>query len=166
MRQERILTSGRAYRRPGGILPALVAATLGTPALARLPPREQEIATIVYLNTSITATEVQEALSSDITNPAVRSMLNRLVAKGVLRRRNVSGKFFYSPALCLPSIQERALERVADDFFGGSLSEAADRLVNLLSRADPNALGGLSRRISAAASSSTNTAAAAGALSV
>jgi predicted transcriptional regulator len=153
MSRERVLTSGRPYRRPGGTLPALVAATLGTPLLARLPPREQELATIVYLNTSITAKEVQWALSSDITNAAVRCMLNRLVTKGVLRRRNVSGTFFYSPALCLPSIQERALERVADDFFGGSLTDTADRLVALLSRADPKALGGLSQRIIAASSS-------------
>jgi predicted transcriptional regulator len=153
MPHENVLASGRPYRRPGGILPALVAATLRTPLLARLPPREQEIATIVYLNTSITAKEVQWALSSDISNAAVRCMLNRLVAKGVLRRRSLTGKFFYSPALCLPSIQERALERVADDFFGGSLTDAAYRLVTLLSRDDPEALGGLSQRISAASSS-------------
>jgi len=147
MKSANVLESGRKLRRPGGILPALVAATLRTPALTRLPPREQELATIVYLNTGITAKEVELALSSEITNTAVRSMLNRLVAKGVLRRRRVDGKFFYSPALLLPGVQERALERVVDDFFGGSLLDASRRLVSLMSVTDPEALAALSRQI-------------------
>ena len=130
--RRKALESGRKFRRPGGALPAMVAATLRTPALTRLPPREQEVATIVYLNTSITANEVQEALPTEISNSAVRSMLNRLVEKGVLRRSRAGAKFFYGPAFLLPGIQDRALERVAEDFFGGSLFDAADRLLKLI----------------------------------
>lgn len=152
MKADKALESGRKLRRPGGALPALVAATLRTPALTRLPPREQEIATLVYLNTGITAKEVELALSSKITNAAIRSMLNRLVAKGVLRRRQVGGKFFYSPALLLPSVQERALERVVDDFFGGSLLDASRRLVSLMGATDPEALDALARQMVPASS--------------
>lgn len=135
-----LLESGRRLRRPGGTLPALVATTLGTPALTKLAPREQEVATIVYLNTGIAAHEVQAALSSEITNAAVRSMLNRLVKKGVLRRRKDGNKFFYSPALLLPDIQKRALERVVDDFFGGSVLDTCDRLVSLIRSTNPDVL--------------------------
>ncbi len=147
MKPRNVLESGRKFRRLGGTLPALVAATLRTPALTKLPPREQELATIVYLNTGITAKEVELALSAEITNTAVRSMLNRLVAKGILRRRKADGKFFYSPALLLPWVQERALERVVDDFFGGSLLDASHRLVSLMRATDPEGLAVLSRQI-------------------
>jgi predicted transcriptional regulator len=145
MKPRGVLESGRRFRRPGGALPALVAATLRTPLLTRLPPREQELATIVYLNTSITATEVEAALSSEITNAAVRSMLTRLVAKGVLRRTKREGKFFYAPALLLPDVQDRALERVIDEFFGGSFVDASRRFVNLMRATDPEALAILSQ---------------------
>lgn len=139
-KRTKTLESGRKLRRPGGVLPALVASTLRTPILTKLPPREQEVAAIVYLNTGITAIEVQAALSDDITNAAVRSMLNRLVSKGVLRRRKEGKKFFYSPALLLSDIQDRAIERLADDFFGGSLVAAADRVAKLVHRANPDFL--------------------------
>lgn len=137
MKPRDVLESGRRLRRPGGALPALVAATLRTPLLTRLPPREQEVAAIVYLNTGITATEVEAALSNSITNSAVRSMLTRLVGKGILRRRRSHGKFFYSPALVLPDVQDRALERVVGDFFGGSFVDASRRLVRLIDAAQP-----------------------------
>lgn len=142
-KREAKLDSGRTLRRPGGALPALVAATLRVPALTRLAPRELEVATIVYLNTGITAREVEAALSSPITNAAIRSMLNRLVDKGILRRRRGEGKFYYSPALLLPSIQERALERVVDDYFAGSLSDAFVRLVGLVRATRPDILASL-----------------------
>lgn len=150
MKPRQILECGRRLRRPGGALPALVAATLRTPVLTRLPPREQEVATIVYLNTTITATEVEAALSSHITNSAVRSMLNRLVEKGVLQRHRSRKKFYYSPALLLPEVQERALARVVCDFFGGSFTDASHRFVDLMRVADPEALATLSQLSGAA----------------
>ncbi len=150
MKSRQILECGRRLRRPGGTLPALVAATLRTPVLTRLPPREQEVATIVYLNTRITAAEVEAALSSRITNSAVRSMLKRLVDKGVLQWHKLRGKYYYSPALLLPEVQERALERVVCDFFGGSFADASHRFVDLMRVADPEALATLSRLSGAA----------------
>jgi predicted transcriptional regulator len=141
-------------RRPVGTLPSLVASTLRTPALTRLPPREQEIAAIVYLHTDVTAKDLESALSNEITNSAIRCMLGRLVAKGVLKRRKGPGKtFIYSPALLLPDVQERALERLAEDFFDGSLSQTSHRLLALVSKREPQALGELARQIQAASAS-------------
>ena len=138
-------------RRPGGALPSLVAATLRTPLLTSLPPREQEIAAIVYLRTDVTAKELEAALSNEIGNSAIRCMLGRLVDKGVLvRRKGGKGKtLVYSPALHLADVQERALERVADDFFGGSLYQASHRLVGLLEKRDPQSLRALSLQLQA-----------------
>ena len=147
-RRKRTLKLERNRRRPGGVLPSLVAGALRTPALTNLPPREQEIAAIVYLHTNVTAKDLEAALSNEITNSAIRCMLGRLIAKGVLRRHKGHGKtFIYSPALLLPDIQERALERVAEDYFGGSLFQASHRLLTLMRKRDPDALTALSRQL-------------------
>ena len=131
-------------RRAGPSLPALVASSLGSPVLTRLPPREQEIATIVYLNTEVSAKELEAALSHAITNSAIRCMLGRLVAKGVLKRRKAYGKtFVYSPAVMLPEVQDRALQRLAEDYFGGSLHQAMHRLISLVERREPATLHAL-----------------------
>lgn len=140
----------RRKRTPGSSLPSLVAASLHTPALMKLPPREQEIATIVYMHTDVTAKELEGALAHEITNSAIRCMLGRLVDKGILRRRKGQGKtFIYSPAMLLPDIQERALERLAEDYFDGSLYQATHRLLSLIGRYDPEGLQALGRQITA-----------------
>lgn len=164
MKRNVSLGSGTKLRRPGGALPSLIASTLRTPLLTNLAPREQEVATIVYLNANMTATEVEAALSSEISNAAIRSMLNRLVAKGVLQRRKGDGKsyFIYSPAVQLPEIQDRALERIAGDYFGGSLSEVSRCVVRLMEKKDPQALSALSRQIDAASWGRANALAAVG----
>ena len=139
------ILSTRRRRRPA-TLSSLAASSLGTPALTRLAPREQEIATIVYLHTEVTAKELESALAHEIGNSAIRCMLGRLVAKGILRRRKGHGKtFVYSPALTSPDVQERALERVAEDYFGGSLEQAMQRLAGLLQKRDPERIHGFSR---------------------
>ena len=135
--QKTTMGSRQLRRRPSS-LSSLVASTLGTPVLTRLPPREQEIATIVYLHTNVTAKELEDALAHEVGNSAIRCMLGRLVAKGVLRRRKGQGKtFIYSPALALPDVQDRALERVAEDYFGGSLQQTMQRLLGLIQKRDP-----------------------------
>jgi predicted transcriptional regulator len=136
------------HRRRPATLSSLAASSLGTPALTRLAPREQEVATIVYLHTEVTAKEIESALAHEIGNSAIRCMLGRLVAKGILRRRKGHGKtFVYSPALTSPDVQERALERVAEDYFGGSLEQAMQRLVGLLQKKAPETLHAISREI-------------------
>ena len=139
-RRKRSMNTRRPGARPA-TLSSLAASSLGTPALTRLAPREQEIATIVYLHTEVTARELESALAHEIGNSAIRCMLGRLVAKGIIRRHKGKGKsFVYSPALTSPDVQERALERVAEDYFGGSLQLAMQRLVALAAKREPEAL--------------------------
>jgi predicted transcriptional regulator len=117
-------------------------------ALARLPSREREIASIVYTFPGMSAKDVEAALPDPMGNSAIRSLLRRLVGKGVLRRALGPGKgFLYSPALLLPEVQERALERVAEDFFDGSLYLASHRLLTLMGRRDPESLMALSTQL-------------------
>ena len=68
----------------------------------RLFPREKEITeTLVYSRGLVTAVDVEQDLSEPICNAAVRSMLNRLVRKGVLSRAKCGrgGAFVYGPGI-------------------------------------------------------------------
>lgn len=94
--------------------------------------REREVATIVYRLRAATANEICGSLSSPLHNASVRSMLNRLVAKGILKR-TLSGKaFVYLPALTSSDSRTLALRRFADDHFAGSVLQAARTMRGLL----------------------------------
>ena len=94
--------------------------------------REREVATIVYRLRAATANEVCEHLSAPLHNASVRSMLNRLIAKGILKR-TLSGKaYVYLPALTSSDSRMLALRRFADDYFAGSVDLAAQTMRTLL----------------------------------
>ncbi len=98
----------------------------------QLFPREREIALFVYAHGCVTAKEVEAAVGT-LTNAAVRSMLNRLVKKGLITRQELKAPlpFVYGPALTEVSAQERAIQQYADDFFGGSLDAVAEALADM-----------------------------------
>ncbi|HEV2079209.1 MAG TPA: BlaI/MecI/CopY family transcriptional regulator, partial [Allosphingosinicella sp.] len=56
--------------------------------LDKLPPRERQIVDFLYANGAATAAEICEALPNGPGNSAVRVMLARLEAKGVVTRRS------------------------------------------------------------------------------
>lgn len=95
--------------------------------------REREIAAIVYRRGLATAADVQAGLSRELSNAAVRSMLNRLVAKAILTRTKYGphGTLIYAPALTRASARETALRRFADDFYEGSLPSLARAIADL-----------------------------------
>ena len=95
--------------------------------------REREIATTVYLLRAATANEVCDNLSTLLTNASVRSMLNRLVAKGILKRILSGNAFVYLPALTSSESRALALKRFAEDYFAGSVQQAAVAMRALLS---------------------------------
>lgn len=97
----------------------------------RLPRREREVAEIVHARGEASAAEVCDALSDPISNAAVRSMLTRLEAKGVLRRRKEGKRFFYAPAGNGDAAREAAMRRLSRDWFGGSLARTAAALMEL-----------------------------------
>lgn len=97
-----------------------------------LSSREREIATIVYHSRAATANEVCDNLSASLANASVRSMLNRLIAKGILKRTLSGNAFVYLPALTAGESRALALRRFADDYFAGSLQQAAVAMRDLL----------------------------------
>lgn len=103
------------------------------PEVTRLYRREREIAEIVYERGLATATDVQAELSAYLSNPAIRSMLNRLVSKGVLTKLKCGprGTFVYGPALTRMAARETALRQFAEDFYAGSLPALAEAIADL-----------------------------------
>lgn len=123
-----------------GLVAWTVAAISALPWFERLPEREREIATIVYHKGEATPREIQRTLPDTLSNSAIRSMLTRLVRKGVLQRRKEGNRFYYLPAVAGPDVEDNALKRVVNDYFGGSVHAAALGFINFLGRHDPSVL--------------------------
>lgn len=105
------------------------------PQVRRLCGREQEIANIVYARGLVSANDIREALGFAITNPAIRSMLGRLVRKGILTqvRCRQNRPFLYGPGLSQFSAREHEVRQMAADFFDGSLEALASEIAELFS---------------------------------
>jgi predicted transcriptional regulator len=130
---------GRPRAKPA---PAIAPAVL-----ARLATREREVAGAVYAGGEMAADEVRAALGAGLSNSAVRTMLNRLTEKNILKRRGAGNKFLYSAALPDDLVREAALKRLSDDYFGGSLFDAALALMKLVAERQPDAVRSISRRV-------------------
>lgn len=105
-------------------------------ALGGLGPRQQEIAGIVYAATAATPRDVQARLSDRRSLRLVRTLLDRMVAKGVLKRRR-SGRhneIIYIAAIVTPTVKEFAVRRLVDEQFNGSFDDAALTITELAKR--------------------------------
>ena len=100
--------------------------------IALLIGREREIGVLIYRAGRSTANEVRAGLSKTISNPAVRSMLNRLVRKGILGRTTEGNAYVYFAALTVSQSRKDALRQFANDHFGGSVHEAKRAMEELL----------------------------------
>ena len=82
---------------------------------------------VVYRFGYATARDVEAQLGGEVSNGAIRSMLVRLVKKGLLlRRRSGPGagcRDLFIAALSVDHARSRALSRIADEFFEGSLAQ-------------------------------------------
>jgi predicted transcriptional regulator len=113
------------------------------PQVSLLAPREREIAQIIYVEGSSTAKHVQSRLSCPISGSAIRSMLKRLVNKGILDQQ-LAGQgrrqwHLYTPAITSEMVQVAVLEQVIEQYFRGSVCQAAKVVVGLLEERDRRA---------------------------
>ena len=104
-----------------------------------LPRREREIAELIYARGEASAEDICRALADPLSNAAVRTMLQRIQAKGVIRRRREGRKYLYSAARPDAAAREAALRRISRDYFEGSLACAARTLADMLDRETPPA---------------------------
>ncbi|RZJ95637.1 MAG: CopY family transcriptional regulator [Brevundimonas sp.] len=99
-----------------------------------LPRREREVFESLCRLTSATAAAVRVALSDPLSDSAVRTMLTRLEAKGLVTRQPGVDGFVYAPVEAAEAVAATALRRMIDTFFAGSAASAATALIGLSDR--------------------------------
>ena len=99
-----------------------------------LAPAEREVALLVYELGACTAKQVEERLSKRVANATVRTMLRRLMNKGILSRRPAGQykTFLYVPAITTEFVRQSAILHLAQQHFAGSLPRLAATLDDLL----------------------------------
>lgn len=101
--------------------------------LNSLFPRERQILEIVYQMGEATAKNVQEKLPDDLSNAAVRTMLNNLEQKNLLHHRVHKGTYIYSPIIPKSRIRKSYMKHILHIFFKGEEDSA---LVALLKESE------------------------------
>ena len=97
---------------------------------AKLSRREREIMDVLYaLGDNAAAEEIRERLSDPPSYSAVRAMLAKLEAKGVIRHRSEGLRYVYSPVTSRTTAQKKAVSNLMNVFFGGSASQAITALL-------------------------------------
>lgn len=112
-----------------------------------LPRREREVFETLCRLEKGTTSAVRAALTGDLSDSAVRTLLARLEAKGLVGRRADEDGFVYRPLPRPETIAASALRRTVDTFFAGSAAMAATALLGLTQRLKPEELEALERAI-------------------
>jgi BlaI family penicillinase repressor len=100
------------------------------PPTHKLSRREREIMDVLYaLGDNASADDIRDKLTDPPTYSAVRAMLAKLEAKGVIRHRAEGLRYVYSPVTSRSSAQKKAIANLMRVFFGGSPSQAAAALL-------------------------------------
>jgi predicted transcriptional regulator len=102
-----------------------------TRGLEDLAPRERQVVESVYRLQEATAAQIQEELGPDLSNSAVRAMLVRLEAKGVLQHRVDGQRYLYSAVVPQEQVRESALKKLVGTFFNNSSASAATALLGM-----------------------------------
>ena len=97
---------------------------------SKLSRREREIMDVLYaLGDTASAEEIREKLTDPPSYSAVRAMLAKLEAKGVIKHRAERLRYVYSPVTSKTTAQKKAVSNLMHVFFGGSASQAAAALL-------------------------------------
>jgi predicted transcriptional regulator len=112
-----------------------------------LPRREREIFEILCSAGEATAADIRKAMADPPSHSAVRTMLGRLEAKGLVKHRTVDQAYVYKSVPQAHKVRESALQSLVRTFFDGSAASAATALLGLTKRLDPKELEALQRAI-------------------
>ncbi len=117
------------------------------PVIESLPRREREVfETLCRLETG-TAAGVRNALTDTLSDSAIRTLLARLEAKGLVERSAGADGFVYRPVPRTEAVAAGALQRMIDTFFAGSAASAATALLGMGQRLTPDEAAALERVI-------------------
>lgn len=112
-----------------------------------LPRREREIFEILCSTGEASAADVRRAMADPPSHSAVRTLLGRLEARGLVRHRSDQQTYLYKPAVQPAKVRESALRQMVRTFFDGSAAGAATALLGLSQNIKPEELDALQRAI-------------------
>ncbi len=112
-----------------------------------LPRREREVFEILCGLGEATASAVRNAMSDPPSDSAVRTLLMRLVVKGLVTHQTVNQAYVYAPAPRTEAVAEGALQKLVQTFFHGSAASAATALLGMQPKLKPDEIEALQRMI-------------------
>jgi predicted transcriptional regulator len=118
--------------------------------IGSLPRREREIFEILLGAGEATAADIRRAMADPPSHSAVRTMLARLEAKGMIRHRVEDQAYVYRSVPQPAKVRETALQQFVKTFFDGSAASAATALLGLSRKLKPEELDALQQAIDAA----------------
>jgi BlaI family transcriptional regulator, penicillinase repressor len=95
----------------------------------KLTRREREIMDILFALGQGAAEEIRERLTDPPSYSAVRTMLGRLEAKGVIRHHEEGLRYVYAPTTSPSAARRSALKQHVRTFFGGSFGDMVTSLL-------------------------------------
>jgi predicted transcriptional regulator len=118
--------------------------------IGSLPRREREIFEILLAAGEATAADVRQAMADPPSHSAVRTMLSRLEAKGMVEHRVEDQAYVYRSVPQPAKVREGALQQFVKTFFDGSAASAATALLGLSRKLKPEEIDALQQAIDAA----------------
>ena len=100
-------------------------------SLDSLPRREREIFELLCSAGEATAAEIRTAMKNPPSYSAVRTLLARLEARGVIKHRTVDQAYVYTTVTQPAKVRESAMKQMVRTFFDGSAANAATALLGL-----------------------------------
>jgi predicted transcriptional regulator len=115
--------------------------------IGSLPRREREIFEILCSAGEATAADVRKAMLDPPSHSAVRTMLTRLEAKGLVWHRTEDQAYVYRSVPQPAKVRESALQQLVKTFFDGSAASAATALLGMSKSLNSEELKALQRAI-------------------
>jgi len=112
-----------------------------------LPRREREIYELLCSAKEATASAVRARMRDAPSHSAVRTLLGRLEARGLITHRVEEQSYVYAPTTQRTNVRRTAMRRFVDTFFEGSGVSAATELLGLSKTISAEELDELQRAI-------------------
>jgi predicted transcriptional regulator len=112
-----------------------------------LPRREREIFELLCSAGEATAAEIRAAMKDPPSYSAVRTLLARLEARGVVKHRTQDQAYVYKSVPQPAKVRETAMKAMVRTFFDGSAASAATALLGLTKSLSRDEIDALQRAI-------------------
>ena len=112
-----------------------------------LPRRERELFELLCSAGEATAAELRAAMKDPPSYSAVRTLLARLEARGLIKHRTLDQAYVYQSATQPAKVRETAMKQMVRTFFDGSAANAATALLGLTKSLSDDEIDALQRAI-------------------